>query len=105
VDVGRIPEHAMRHWVRVVTVRTVGVATIHPRPHHPRGKVEAAHRVPPQLLGLASTGTTGFGSVIPVAQVFAVNKLQPLRTRFQQLNEWMAGAGNCEDASDSEPFV
>jgi len=27
--------------------------------------------------------------VIPAAQVFAVNELQPLQTRFQQLNEWM----------------
>ena len=51
--------------------------------------VLAAHRVPPQLLGLMPTGTTGFGSVIPAAQVFAANELQPLQTRFQQLNEWM----------------
>jgi len=54
-----------------------------------RDDVLAAHRVPPQLLGLVPTGTTGFGSVIPAAQVFAVNELQPLQTRFQQLNEWM----------------
>ncbi len=27
--------------------------------------------------------------MIPAAQVFAVNELQPLQTRFQQLNEWM----------------
>ena len=35
------------------------------------------------------TGTTGFGSVIPAAQVFAINELLPLQARFQQLNEWM----------------
>ncbi|MGN6655312.1 MAG: phage portal protein, partial [Rhodanobacter sp.] len=54
-----------------------------------RDDVLAAHRVPPQLLGLVPTGTTGFGSVIPAAQVFAINELLPLATRFQQLNEWL----------------
>lgn len=54
-----------------------------------RDDVLAAHRVPPQLLGLVPTGTTGFGSVIPAAQVFAINELLPLQSRFQQLNEWM----------------
>ncbi|SFR94289.1 hypothetical protein SAMN05216570_0961 [Dyella sp. OK004] len=49
----------------------------------------AAHRVPPQLLGLVPTGTTGFGSVVPAAQVFAINELLPLMTRFQQLNDWL----------------
>ena len=42
-----------------------------------------------QLLRLVSTGTTGFGSVTPAAQVFAVNELQPLQTRSLQLNEWI----------------
>ena len=54
-----------------------------------RDDVLAAHRVPPQLLGLVPTGTTGFGSVIPAAQVFAINELEPLQARFQQLNEWI----------------
>lgn len=54
-----------------------------------RDDVLAAHRVPPQLLGLVPTGTTGFGSVIPAAQIFAINELLPLQTRFQQLNEWV----------------
>jgi capsid portal protein len=51
--------------------------------------VLAAHRVPPQLLGLVPTGTTGFGSVIPAAQIFAINELLPLESRFQQLNDWV----------------
>lgn len=54
-----------------------------------RDDVLAAHRVPPQLIGLVPTGTTGFGSVIPAAQVFAINELAPLQARLQQLNEWM----------------
>jgi len=45
--------------------------------------------VPPQLLGLVPTGTTGFGSVVPAAQVFAINELLPLQARFQQLNDWV----------------
>ncbi|HEV2679238.1 MAG TPA: phage portal protein [Rhodanobacter sp.] len=54
-----------------------------------RDDILAAHRVPPQLLGLVPTGTTGFGSVIPAAQVFAINELLPLQARFQQFNEWI----------------
>lgn len=54
-----------------------------------RDDVLAAHRVPPQLIGLVPTGTTGFGSVIPAAQVFSINELLPLQARFQQLNEWI----------------
>lgn len=54
-----------------------------------RDDVLAAHRVPPQLIGLVPTGTSGFGSVIPAAQVFNVNEILPLQTRFAQLNEWM----------------
>jgi PBSX family phage portal protein len=54
-----------------------------------RDDVLAAHRVPPQLLGLVPTGTTGFGSVVPAAQVFAVNELAPLQARLSELNNWM----------------
>jgi capsid portal protein len=53
-----------------------------------RDDVLAAHRVPPQLLGLVPTGTTGFGSVVPAAQVFAVNELVPLQARLRELNDW-----------------
>ncbi|MBT2119564.1 phage portal protein [Dyella sp. LX-66] len=54
-----------------------------------RDDVLAAHRVPPQLLGLVPTGTTGFGSVVPAAQVFAINELLPLMARFRQVNDWL----------------
>jgi PBSX family phage portal protein len=54
-----------------------------------RDDVLAAHRVPPQLLGLVPTGTTGFGSVVPAAHVFAVNELEPLQARFSELNDWI----------------
>lgn len=54
-----------------------------------RDDVLVAHRVPPQLLGLVPTGTTGFGSVVPAAQVFAVNELLPLEARLKELNDWI----------------
>lgn len=54
-----------------------------------RDDVLAAHRVPPQLLGLVPTGTTGFGSVVSAAQVFAINELEPLQARFRELNDWL----------------
>ena len=54
-----------------------------------RDDVLATHRVPPQLLGLVPTGTTGFGSVVPAAQVFAIDELLPLMSRFCQFNDWL----------------
>ena len=54
-----------------------------------RDDVLAAHRVPPQLLDLVPTGTTGFGSVVPAAQVFEINELLPLMPRFRQINDWL----------------
>jgi PBSX family phage portal protein len=54
-----------------------------------RDDVLATHRVPPQLLGLVPTGTTGFDSVVPAAQVFAINELVPLQARLRELNDWL----------------
>lgn len=54
-----------------------------------RDDVLAAHRVPPQLLGIVPTGNAGFGDVVKAAQVFSVNELVPLQARFAQINEWM----------------
>lgn len=54
-----------------------------------RDDILAAHRVPPQLLGIVPSGvTSGFGDVIKAAQVFAANELQPLQTRFLEINDW-----------------
>lgn len=54
-----------------------------------RDDVLAAHRVPPQLLGLIPQGTSGFGSVVPAAQVFDINELRPLQVRMMELNDWI----------------
>lgn len=64
-----------------------------------RDDVLAAHRVPPQLLGLVPTGTTGFGSVVPAAKVFAVNELEPLQARFREMNGWLG-----EDVVQFDPY-
>jgi PBSX family phage portal protein len=53
-----------------------------------RDDILAAHRVPPQLLGIVPNATSGFGDVIKAAQVSAANELQPLQSRFSELNEW-----------------
>ena len=53
-----------------------------------RDDVLAAHRVPPQLMGIVPGNTGGFGAVKPAAEVFARNELEPLQARFKALNEW-----------------
>ena len=53
-----------------------------------RDDVLAAHRVPPQLLGLVPTNSGGFGAVTPAAKVFARNELEPLQALFMTFNEW-----------------
>lgn len=55
-----------------------------------RDDVLAAHRVPPQLLGILPNNTGGFGAIEPAARVFARNELVPLQSQFLALNE-MAG--------------
>lgn len=49
----------------------------------------AAARVPPNILGIVPTNTSGFGSVIDAAKVFARNEVLPLQNRFTALNEWL----------------
>jgi capsid portal protein len=54
-----------------------------------RDDVLAAHRIPPQLLGIVPSNTGGFGAVLPAAQVFARNEIQPLQERFREINAWL----------------
>jgi len=49
----------------------------------------AAHRVPPQLMGVIPTNTSGFGNPTDASRVFSRNELQPLQARFMELNEWL----------------
>lgn len=54
-----------------------------------RDDVLAAHRVPPQLMGIVPTNTAGFGDAETAANVFATNEIEPLQERFMAINEWV----------------
>lgn len=54
-----------------------------------RDDVLAAHRVPPQLLGIVPKNTGGFGAVEPAARVFVKNELEPLQNRLAEVNAWI----------------
>jgi PBSX family phage portal protein len=54
-----------------------------------RDDLLAAHRVPPQLMGVPPSNTGGYGAIEPAARVFARNELVPLQTQFLSLNEWL----------------
>lgn len=54
-----------------------------------RDDILAAHRVPPQLLGVVPSNSGGFGAVEPAARVFVQNELEPLQARFRELNDWL----------------
>ena len=49
----------------------------------------AAHRVPPQLLGIVPNNTGGFGSIGAAAQVFFANEIEPIQQRMLALNDWI----------------
>ncbi|MFB4604594.1 phage portal protein, partial [Enterobacter hormaechei subsp. steigerwaltii] len=54
-----------------------------------RDDMLAAHRVPPQLMGIIPTNTGGFGDVEKASRVFVRNELMPLQKRMQEINEWL----------------
>lgn len=54
-----------------------------------RDDILAAHRVPPQLMGIIPTNAAGFGDVKKAAEVFFVNEIEPLQRRLEELNDWL----------------
>ena len=54
-----------------------------------RDDVLAAHRVPPQLLGVVPANAGGFGDVEKADEVFYRNEIQPLQQRFLAINDWL----------------
>ena len=56
-----------------------------------RDDVLAAHRVPPQLMGILPNNTGGFGDVEKAAAVFYTNEIKPLQIRMREINT-MIGA-------------
>ncbi|CRL49381.1 hypothetical protein PSHI_24740 [Pseudomonas sp. URMO17WK12:I11] len=49
----------------------------------------AALRIPPQLMGIVPQNADGFGSIKEAAQICAMNDLEPIQARLQQVNEWL----------------
>ncbi|MGB6230748.1 MAG: phage portal protein [Litorimonas sp.] len=54
-----------------------------------RDDVLAAHRVPPQLIGVVPVNAGGFGSITDALQVFERNEIAPLQRRMEELNQWI----------------
>jgi len=55
-----------------------------------RDDMMAAHRVPPQMMGIIPNNTGGFGDVEKASRVFVRNELIPLQKRFEELNDWLS---------------
>lgn len=53
-----------------------------------RDDMMAAHRVPPQMMGIMPSNVGGFGDVEKAANVFVRNELIPLQGRILELNKW-----------------
>ena len=60
----------------------------------------AAHRVPPQLLGVVPGNVGGFGDTGKAAAVMAYNEIGPLQARFREINEWLG-----EEVIRFDPYV
>lgn len=56
-----------------------------------RDDVLAAHRVPPQLLGIVPANAGGFGDVSKASEVFERNEIKPLMNRFRAVNRQLGG--------------
>lgn len=64
-----------------------------------RDDMLAAHRVPPQMMGIIPNNTGGFGDVEKASRVFVRNELTPLMKRFEELNVWLG-----EEVVRFEPY-
>ncbi|WP_263054243.1 phage portal protein [[Curtobacterium] plantarum] len=54
-----------------------------------RDDMMAAHRVPPQMMGIMPNNVGGFGDVEKASRVFVRNELMPLQKRLEELNVWL----------------
>lgn len=54
-----------------------------------RDDMLAAHRVPPQMMGIIPQNTGGFGDVGKASKVFVRNELIPLQRQMLELNTWV----------------
>lgn len=53
-----------------------------------RDDMMAAHRVPPQMMGIMPSNVGGFGDVEKASNVFVRNELVPLQQHFKEINYW-----------------
>ncbi|HDP6532763.1 TPA: Presumed portal vertex protein, partial [Escherichia coli] len=56
-----------------------------------RDDMMAAHRVPPQMMGIMPNNVGGFGDVEKASRVFVRNELIPLQKRLEEINDWLVG--------------
>jgi PBSX family phage portal protein len=54
-----------------------------------RDDMLAAHRVPPQLMGIIPNNTGGFGDAEKAAAVLSAIEIAPLQERLKELNDWI----------------
>jgi len=54
-----------------------------------RDDMMAAHRVPPQMMGIMPSNVGEFGDVEKASLVFVRNELLPLQSRLIELNNWL----------------
>ena len=54
-----------------------------------RDDMLAAHRMPPQLMGIVPKNGTGFGNVIDAARAYYHMEIGPLQTQMAEVNEWL----------------
>jgi capsid portal protein len=54
-----------------------------------RDDMLAAHRVPPQMMGIIPNNVGGFGDVEKASRVFVRNELISLQKRLEELNDWL----------------
>jgi phage portal protein, PBSX family len=67
-----------------------------------RDDILAAHRVPPQLLGLVPTNAGGFGDVEKATKIFVANEIVPIQRRMLALNNVLGvEAFRFENATDT----
>lgn len=54
-----------------------------------RDDVLAAHRMPPQLMGIIPSNAGGFGSVKEASEIFTQNEIMPLFPTLTAINDWL----------------
>ncbi|MGM1233666.1 phage portal protein, partial [Escherichia coli] len=54
-----------------------------------RDDMMAAHRVPPQMMGIMPNNVGGFGDVEKASKVFVRNELISMQKRIKEINVWL----------------